>query len=241
MTALSVNLNKIALIRNSREGNWPDLLTFATLALKAGAQGITIHPRPDERHARYSDVVSLKEIVARFPEAELNIEGYPCPRFMETVLEVIPHQVTLVPDDPNQKTSDHGWKIRPSQDLLLSTVGKLRAAGIRVSLFMDPDPEEIALVPEVLADRIELYTGPYAHEFAHFGVKALDSYIPAAQKARSLGLGLNAGHDLNQENLKELLKALSPDEVSIGHALTVEALLYGFEETIRRYLRILQD
>lgn len=242
MTHLSVNLNKMALIRNSRNTNTPDLAHMARRCLQAGAHGITIHPRPDQRHARYSDIAILAEIVAEFPGRELNIEGYPTPEWMEHVLQTRPHQATLVPDDPDQLTSDHGWSVAKHQTLLAEILHALRAVGIRTSLFMDADNlDELALVRDLGADRIELYTEPYAKAFqTHQQDSVLQPYIHAAQVAIDLGLQVNAGHDLNLQNVGLLCNSAKITEVSIGHALTIECFDYGLEGTIGRYLNILE-
>ncbi|KPC52103.1 Pyridoxine 5'-phosphate synthase [Amantichitinum ursilacus] len=239
-TQLSVNLNKIALIRNSRGRDYPSVTHFARLALQHGAAGVTIHPRPDQRHARNADALALAALVQEFPGTELNIEGYPSREFLDVVLQARPAQCTLVPDEPGQLTSDHGWNIAARMDLLKDVVAELNAAGIRVSLFVDPDPAQIALAPQTGAARVELYTEEYA---LHYGQAAsaeiLARYAAAAQCALEQGLGLNAGHDLNLQNLGDFLQAVpGVDEVSIGHALTVEALETGFAEVIRRYVAI---
>lgn len=236
---LSVNLNKIALIRNARGHDYPSVEHFARKALDAGAHGITIHPRPDERHARYDDIARLAQVVAAYPDAELNIEGYPGERFLDEVIAVAPAQCTLVPDAPDQLTSDHGWNIAANRESLTGVVARLHAAGVRVSLFMDPDPEQIALAPQTGTDRIELYTEAYA---AAPDAASLEPYRAAAQLAASLGLGVNAGHDLNLDNLKTFVAGVPQVlEVSIGHALTVEALELGFDATVSRYVEILRQ
>jgi pyridoxine 5-phosphate synthase len=236
---LSVNLNKIALIRNARGRDYPSVEYFARKALDAGAHGITIHPRPDQRHARYADIHALLQVTRAYPGAELNIEGYPDDTFLREVIAAAPAQCTLVPDAPGQITSDHGWNLREHKALLVDVVTRLHAAGIRVSIFMDPDPEQIALAPETGADRIELYTEAYANDP---GARSLEPYRVAARLAASLGLGVNAGHDLNLDNLKLFADGV-PEvaEVSIGHALTVEALELGFDATVSRYVAILRQ
>lgn len=247
-TALSVNLNKIALIRNSRAGNYPDLVAHGQRCLDAGAQGLTVHPRPDQRHIRPNDVFALNELVRRHPGVEFNIEGNPhaeplgdYPGFMELVRESQPHQCTLVPDSNDQLTSDHGFDLRRSADALRPIMAELQSLGIRVSLFMDPDLEQIELAKAINADRVELYTGPYAaaHK-AHSSElhKLLDQYRNAARHARAIGLGVNAGHDLNLDNLEEFLAIAPIDEVSIGHALTVDALELGLDPAVRAYAAI---
>ncbi|SMC24361.1 pyridoxine 5'-phosphate synthase [Andreprevotia lacus DSM 23236] len=240
-TQLSVNLNKIALIRNSRGRDYPSISHFAHLALKAGAAGVTIHPRPDQRHARYSDVAALKEVVAQYPGTELNIEGYPDRAFLDVVLAARPHQCTLVPDEPGQITSDHGWNIARDLDKLKPIVAELKAAGIRVSLFVDPDPMQIVLAPATGCDRIELYTESFAHQHEQDDFTAeFARFAEAAAAASAAGLGINAGHDLNLDNLADFLVIPDILEVSIGHALTVEALHYGYTETVQRYVAILK-
>lgn len=240
MTKLSVNLNKIALLRNSRGHDYPNLIAFAEQALTAGAHGLTIHPRPDQRHATYADVAALKACVAACPGAELNVEGYPDEKFMAVILAQRPHQVTLVPDGPGQITSDHGWNLRETSGLVGERIAKLRQAGIRSSLFLDPDPEQIDLAAAVRPDRIELYTEAYAAAYGTAQEAAvLDRYRRAAAHAQQLGLGVNAGHDLNLDNLGRFLEIPGILEVSIGHALTVEALDQGYATVIGRYLRII--
>ncbi|TJZ75538.1 pyridoxine 5'-phosphate synthase [Chitiniphilus eburneus] len=240
-TQLSVNLNKIALIRNSRGRDYPSVTHFAELALGHGAHGVTIHPRPDQRHARYADVDALKAVVAAHPGRELNIEGYPDARFLDVVLAACPTQCTLVPDEPGQLTSDHGWDILRHGERLAQIVAQLKGAGIRVSLFVDPDPVQIAATPATGADRVELYTESYAHAYAEGRwLEEWERFAVAARVARELGLGLNAGHDLNLDNLGNFLRIPGIDEVSIGHALTVEALEQGFAATIQRYVAIMQ-
>ena len=233
MTRLSVNINKYALLRNSRGGNQPDLIQIAKDCERFGAEGITVHPRQDERHIRYSDVRPVQEIVT----TEFNIEGFPDKRFLEMVLDVQPHQCTLVPDASNQLTSDHGWNTIAEKEFLTETIGKLKEKGIRVSLFMDADEKAVEGAKTVNADRIELYTGPFAEEFENDQEKAIESHIRAAKVANELGLGINAGHDLNLDNLrfyKSHIENLA--EVSIGHAIICDAIYLGLETTIRRYL-----
>jgi pyridoxine 5-phosphate synthase len=240
VTKLSVNVNKFALLRNSRDTDYPNLVQMARRALAARAHGITVHPRPDERHIRYSDVHELSSVLASCPDAEFNIEGNPTPEFLKLVLAVRPDQCTLVPDDPHQLTSDHGWNLEADGERLISVVGDLREAGIRVSLFMDPEIDQIERVPSTRAERIELYTEPYARAF---GTEAEDEvwarFARAAAHARELGLGVNAGHDLNLVNLPRFLTIPSVLEVSIGHAIVVESFDFGFEGTLGRYLEIL--
>ena len=232
MTQLSVNINKVATLRNARGGNTPDVLQFAIDCERFGAQGITVHPRPDERHIRRSDVYAIKKAIG----VEFNIEGYPSADFVRLVCEVHPAQVTLVPDSPEQLTSNHGWDTVHNKMLLQTLIQTFHAEGIRVSLFVDPLPEMVEGAKNVGADRVELYTGPYADLFHKDPTAAIEMYRPAAEKARELGLGLNAGHDLSIPNLGPLVKAFPwIDEVSIGHQLISDALYLGIEETIRQY------
>ncbi|QUX96339.1 pyridoxine 5'-phosphate synthase [Marinomonas sp. CT5] len=237
MTHLSVNLNKIGLLRNSRGRDYPNMIDMAERTLKLGAFGITIHPRPDQRHATYQDAYDLKVLLKRFPGAELNVEGFPDAQFLNVVLEVEPDQCTLVPDDPNQLTSDHGWNIARDQDALRPVIAKLKEKGIRVVLFMDPDPENMALAKEVGADRVELYTEAYANAFGKEGFEdVLYRYQQAAQAALDAGLEVNAGHDLDLNNVQALCEQGRIMEVSIGHALTVEALDLGWNNVVKAYL-----
>lgn len=232
MTQLSVNINKVATLRNARGGNTPDVLQFAIDCERFGAQGITVHPRPDERHIRRSDVYAIKKAIG----VEFNIEGYPSADFVRLVCEVHPAQVTLVPDSPEQLTSNHGWDTVHNKMLLQTLIQTFHAEGIRVSLFVDPLPEMVEGAKKVGADRVELYTGPYADLFHKDPTAAIEMYRPAAERARELGLGLNAGHDLSIPNLGPLVKAFPwIDEVSIGHQLISDALYLGIEETIRQY------
>jgi pyridoxine 5-phosphate synthase len=237
MTRLSVNINKIALLRNSRGGNLPDVLKAAADLERFGAQGITIHPRPDERHIRYRDAMDLKAIIT----TELNIEGYPSPAWMDLVREVKPAQATLVPDAREQLTSDHGWDTREHWDFLYEICNELRDHGIRTSIFVNPDADLVAGAASCEADRVELYTGPYARSFATDPAKAALPYVEAAKEAEQAGLGVNAGHDLNLRNLR-YFKQHIPNlvEVSIGHALISDALYLGLEETVRRYLECIR-
>ncbi|MDR1003729.1 MAG: pyridoxine 5'-phosphate synthase [Prevotellaceae bacterium] len=232
MTRLSVNINKIATLRNARGGNVPDVVKVALDCETFGAEGITVHPRPDERHIRRSDVYNLKPLL----RTEFNIEGYPAPRFMELVTEVKPTQVTLVPDSPDQITSNAGWDTRTHLNFLTETVDRLRAAGIRTSLFVAADRQMIEYAARTGADRVELYTEPYASQYADNPETAVAPFIEAAEKARELGLGVNAGHDLSLLNLAYLHKRIPwIDEVSIGHALICDALYLGLERAIREY------
>lgn len=240
MTHLSVNLNKVALLRNSRGRNFPDVRAFAAQCLQFGAHGITLHPRPDQRHARYSDVTELKTLCTE-RGVELNVEGYPTPEFLDVVLQAQPAQCTLVPDTPGQLTSDHGWDIRREENFLRSTCAVLRARGIRVSLFVDYDSPDIELAKAVGADRVELYTEPYAEHFHSPQATAmLAGFQQAATRAQQAGLGVNAGHDLNLQNLARFVTIPGILEVSIGHALIVECLESGLENVLVRYLAILR-
>jgi pyridoxine 5-phosphate synthase len=238
MTRLSVNINKIATLRNARGGNVPNLLQVAADCEKFGAQGITVHPRPDERHIRYNDVYELKKIVS----TEYNIEGYPSEDFMKMVLEVKPEQVTLVPDPPGVLTSNAGWDTIENEVFLTDVVSKLKAAGIRVSIFMECNEDFIAGAAKIGADRIELYTEDYATGYTKDAENAVAPYAEAAKIANQHGLGVNAGHDLSDENL-EYFAANVPHllEVSIGHALISEALYLGLENTIQLYRRKLEN
>jgi pyridoxine 5-phosphate synthase len=232
MTKLSVNINKIATIRNARGGNVPNVCHVALDCEKFGAEGITVHPRPDERHIRYQDVKDLRPIL----HTEFNIEGYPSPDFIQLVLDVKPHQVTLVPDPPGALTSNAGWDTIKNQAFLKDVVAKFHAGGIRVSIFIDTNPENIEHAALTGTDRVELYTEPYATMYTENREKAIEPFITAAQKAREVGLGLNAGHDLSLENLAYLHQHIPwLDEVSIGHALIADALYFGLEKTIELY------
>jgi pyridoxine 5-phosphate synthase len=238
MTHLSVNINKIALLRNSRGRDFPSVLKFARRCLELGARGITLHPRPDQRHARYSDVEALAPLVAQFG-AELNVEGNPTREFLDVVLRNRPHQCTLVPDDPGQITSDHGWDLRRHESQLRSVIAELKAHGIRVSLFVDHDNPDIALAQAYGADRVELYTEPYARCFGGPETDAvLAAFRQAAERAQAAGLGVNAGHDLNLDNLPRFLTIPGILEVSIGHALVAECIEHGVEHVVRRYVAI---
>jgi len=238
MTRLSVNINKIATLRNSRGGDNPNVLDVAKDCERYGADGITVHPRPDERHIRYADVYALKKIVT----TEFNIEGNPLEAsFVDLVLAVKPEQVTLVPDALGQLTSNHGWDTIQHQALLIKIIRPFREAGIRVSIFVDPVLEMIEAATSTGADRVELYTEPYAANFEKNPVDAVANYRKAAFRAHQLGLGVNAGHDLSLENLAYFKANVTPlDEVSIGHALICDALYYGLENTIQLYKRQLK-
>ena len=238
MTKLSVNINKVATIRNSRGGNIPDLVQVAVDCQKFGANGITIHPRPDERHITYADVFDLQPKVT----TEFNIEGNPTPKFISLIERIRPNQVTLVPDADNVLTSDAGWNTVMHKDFLTEVVSEFKAIGVRTSIFVDPDIDMIDMVSEIGADRIELYTGPYAENFKKNREVAVGSYIIAAKHAKKLGLGVNAGHDLNLDNLNYLYKCIPwLKEVSIGHSLISDALYYGLEKTIKAYKKCLID
>lgn len=238
MTKLSININKVATIRNARGGNTPDVVKFALDCERLGAQGITVHPRPDERHIRYADVYDLKPVLTE----EFNIEGNPVPRFIELVNEVRPAQVTLVPDAEDAITSNAGWDTIKHADYLRQIVADFKSHGIRVSLFVDPIPEMVRMAAEIGADRVELYTEAFASHYAENPAKAIEPYVKAAEVARECGLGLNAGHDLSLENLAYFHQQIPwVDEVSIGHALISDALYLGIGETIRQYLECLKD
>ena len=238
MTRLSVNLNKIALLRNARTLGIPSVTRAATIALDAGCHGITVHPRPDARHIRIDDVRELAALLKSRPAAEFNIEGNPFEGLVAIAREVMPQQCTLVPDEPGAVTSDHGWDIDRDGARLRPLVAELKAAGIRVSLFMDPVPAAMAAVRDLGADRIELYTEPYARAFGSAGERAeVEKYAAAARAAQQAGLGINAGHDLNQQNLPRFLSGVPGVlEVSIGHALVADALEAGLAATVRGYL-----
>ncbi|MDR0700574.1 MAG: pyridoxine 5'-phosphate synthase [Tannerella sp.] len=232
MTKLSVNINKVATIRNSRGGNIPDIAKVAQDCERFGAQGITVHPRPDERHIRYSDVYEIKPLI----KVELNIEGYPNQRFIELVTDIKPTQVTLVPDDPDALTSNRGWDVETHFDKLTEIAELFRSKGIRTSIFVETDLKNIACAAKTGADRIELYTGPYAENYAKGREDAIVPFIEAANMAKELGLKINAGHDLNLLNLGYFVSQIPLiDEVSIGHALISDALYHGLEKTISMY------
>jgi pyridoxine 5-phosphate synthase len=249
MTNLSVNLNAVAYVRNRRNLPWPSVTDIARLCLGAGADGITVHPRPDERHIRKTDVFELLDLLRdEWPDRELNIEGYPDEAFLKLCELVKPDQVTLVPDDPEQSTSDHGWDIAGHDTMLAEIIERLQNGAMRVSLFVNPDPAVPAMAADVGADRIELFTGPYGdpHGDAAAYLARLKATANVARKAGlraargGAGLGVNAGHDLTLDNLPALVEAIPDlDECSIGHALTADALKYGFPDAVRRYLRAL--
>lgn len=237
MTKLSVNVNKIALIRNARGGNIPNLAKIVSDCERFGAEGITVHPRPDERHIRYQDVLNLRPQIT----TEFNIEGYPSPKFMELVLSVKPHQVTLVPDAPDALTSNAGWDTLTHADFLRDIIDALHEAGIRSSVFVGTDLKLIEQAAKLGSDRVELYTGPYAEDFAKDPEAAVLPFVKAAETARKSGLSINAGHDLSLENLKHFHQAIPyVEEVSIGHALVSDALYLGLEKTIAAYKECLK-
>lgn len=237
MTNLSVNINKIATLRNARGGNNPNVLNVARDVELFGAQGVTVHPRPDERHIRYQDVRDLKPQIT----TEFNIEGNPIDSFTELVLEVIPTQVTLVPDSHDQLTSNHGWNTIENRSFLTDICKTFKDAGIRTSIFVDADPRMVEGAKVCGADRVELYTEPYASGYAQNRETAIAPFVTAAEEARRVGLGLNAGHDLSLENLQYYHQMIPwTDEVSIGHALICDALYLGLQETIKRYLQALR-
>jgi pyridoxine 5-phosphate synthase len=234
MVRLSVNINKIATLRNARGGNVPDVLKVAVDCERFGAEGITVHPRPDERHIRFQDARDLKSIVT----TEFNIEGNPTPEFINLVLEIVPAQVTLVPDNPGQLTSDHGWDTIKHKEQLKEIVAEFHRAGIRTSIFLDPDLALVRHAAETGTDRIELYTESYASQYSRNREEAIRPFVAAATEAGKLGLGLNAGHDLSLENLAYFAQQIPGlMEVSIGHALICDALYYGLENTIQLYRR----
>ena len=233
MTRLSVNINKIATIRNARGGNMPDVQKAALDCERFGAEGITVHPRPDERHIRYSDVREIRPLIT----TEFNIEGNPIPSFTDLVLEVVPDQVTLVPDAHDAITSNAGWNTRAHRGFLTDICARFKEAGIRTSIFVDPDPAMVEGAALCGADRVELYTAAYAEQYAGGREAAIAPYLEAAQAARACGLGLNAGHDLNLDNLAWFVQTIPwTDEVSIGHAIICDALYLGLEQTIQAYL-----
>ena len=233
MTRLSVNINKIATIRNARGGNMPAVQKAAVDCEKFGAEGITVHPRPDERHIRYSDVRTIRPLVT----TEFNIEGNPIPSFVDLVLEVVPDQVTLVPDAHDAITSNQGWDTIANRDFLRDTCKKFKEKGIRVSIFIDPDPRMAEGARECGCDRVELYTADYAEKYPAGPEQAIKPYLETALKVKELGLGLNAGHDLSLQNLGYFIKTIPwTDEVSIGHAIICDALYMGLEATIKAYL-----
>ena len=232
MTKISVNINKIATVRNARGGNMPDLLQVAKDCEAFGADGITVHPRPDESHIRRDDVPALRAVL----NTEFNIEGYPSKEFIDLVLRVKPHQVTLVPDKPDQLTSNHGWDTVAEQDFLRDVLNDFRAAGIRTSIFIDADERMAEFAAKAGTDRVELYTGPYAELYPKNPQEAIAPFVKTAKRVRSLGIGLNAGHDLSLKNLAYFIENIPcVDEVSIGHALICDALYMGLKDTIAAY------
>lgn len=238
MTRLSVNINKVATLRNARGENIPDVQKFAQDCEHLGAQGITVHPRPDERHITRRDVELLKPIV----RTELNIEGYPDKRFIEIVTETLPAQVTLVPDSPTQLTSNAGWDVVANKEFLKKVTEKFQDLGIRVSIFIDADPLQVETAAKIGADRVELYTKPYADNYDICREEAVKPFVAASARAAELNIGVNAGHDLNRKNLEYFAKELPKlDEVSIGHAIVSDALYLGIGETIRQYLACLNN
>ena len=237
MTRLSLNINKFATLRNARGGNLPNLIDVALDCERFGAEGITVHPRPDERHITYRDVYDLNNKLT----TEFNIEGYPSKQFLKTIFEVSPDQCTLVPDSPDVLTSDQGWDTIKHKTFLKDVISELKTKGVRVSLFMENDLKKIDCAKEVNADRIELYTGPYAHNFNKGKESSIEAFVNAAEHARKIGLDINAGHDLNLINLPYLIERIPfIKEVSIGHALICDAIYYGLENTIQMYLRSLK-
>jgi len=241
---LSVNVNAIAFLRNRRHVPWPSVEGLGRIALQAGAYGLTVHPRPDERHIRRSDVGILRDMIRKdFPGREYNIEGNPDPQFIKLVTAAKPNQVTLVPDDIGQATSDHGWDIAAHKSFLTDVTGRLKAAGMRVSIFVDPEPELAHLAKEVGADRIEIYTGPYGGALEPLAMeREFRKVVATGKAAEKAGVALNAGHDLTRENLPRLVAALpNLREVSIGHAITADALVFGMAETVRLFRQACGD
>lgn len=243
---LSVNLNAVALLRNRRDLPWPSVTGLGRIALAAGAHGLTVHPRPDQRHTRFSDLPDIRALIDdEFPQAEFNIEGYPTDDFLALVEVAEPEQITLVPDDPEQPTSDHGWDFVAHRDMLRANVARLKKTGARISLFCDPDAseEQLEAAKATGADRVELYTGPYGacHDDSTKAARELERLGKTAGMARAMGLGVNAGHDLTVANLPALARAIPMlAEVSIGHGLAADALEHGMAGTVRRYLKALQ-
>lgn len=244
MTKLSVNVNKVATLRNTRELGIPSVLHAAKLCLDAGAQGITVHPRPDQRHIRPADVHDLAALLKEYPQAEFNVEGNPLIEYMHFIEAVRPTQCTLVPDEREAFTSNHGWRLREIgvMDRLRPLVARLKQLGCRVSLFMDPEPDDLELARQLGADRIEMYTEPYAKGYSNGDARAVDPYAATSRRAEELGLGVNAGHDLNLDNLPHLLRHCPQiAEVSIGHALIGDALEFGLPQTVKKYLAACQS
>lgn len=241
MTVLSVNLNKIALLRNSRGRDYPSVVDYAQRFIALGVQGITIHPRPDERHIRYQDARDLAALLKDSP-VELNIEGYPCAEFMVLIAETRPDQCTLVPDGEDQLTSDHGWNFHTQGDQVSKAIAELKVLGVRSSVFLDPDPEQAKLAAQASADRIELYTEHYASRYNQADQdKVLATYLETTITAQNAGLGVNAGHDLDLANLQQFLQIPGILEVSIGHALTIECIDSGMKAVVKQYLEICQQ
>ena len=241
---LSVNVNAIAYLRNRRNVPWPSVEGLGRLALQAGAIGLTVHPRPDERHIRHADVSVLRDLIRNeFKGREYNIEGYPDERFLKLCEENQPDQVTLVPDLPGQGTSDHGWDIAKHEALLRTTIARLKAGAMRVAIFVDPDPIQPRLAKAVGADRIEIFTGPYGGTFDSSEVKReFEKVVATGKAAAAVGLDLNAGHDLTRDNLPALVKALpNLKEVSIGHAVVADSLIYGIEKTVHMFRHAIGD
>lgn len=238
-TKISVNLNAIAQLRNRRDLPWPNVVGMGRIALEAGAAGLTVHPRPDQRHTRFTDVDDLRQLItAEFPDREFNVEGYPTEDFLRLVEQHKPEQVTLVPDNPEQSTSDHGWDFKNNHNMLAPIVARLKHSGMRVSLFCDPDVNQIEWASETKCDRIELYTGPYGatHNNAEACELELEKLGLAADAALAAGFAINAGHDLTVENIPKLVGRI-PDlaEISVGHAITADALLHGFAVSVGRF------
>lgn len=241
MTSLSVNLNKLALLRNSRGRNYPDLLHFAERFIELGVQGITIHPRPDERHIRRQDAYDLASFLQKHPKVELNIEGFPSEHFLQLIKDTQPHQCTLVPDADSQLTSDHGWDFHQHRSYLTDIIARIKLDSVRVAVFLDPDIEQVELAALAGTDRIELYTEAFAKAFVTVEkTLVFRRYRAATLRAQELAIGVNAGHDLSLQNLKIFLEIPGIKEVSIGHALTVECIEQGMETVIKQYLAICQ-
>lgn len=241
MTALSVNVNKFALIRNARGANIPDLIDISKKCLDYGADGITVHPRPDERHAKFSDLMPLKNLLSKYDNKEFNIEGYPSNNFVNKVLEIKPDQVTLVPDPPGALTSSFGWNCNENKDFLKEVISKFRTSNIRVSIFVNPSIETLDNLEEIKTDRVELYTYDFAHYFDDNKTKSIEPYVEVVNYLNKEfpTIELNAGHDLNLKNLEFFLdKIVSIKEVSIGHALICDTFEFGLKETIKKYLSL---
>ena len=244
MTSLSVNVNKFALVRNARGANIPDLIDISKKCLDYGADGITVHPRPDERHAKFSDLMPLKNLLSKYDNKEFNIEGYPSNNFVSKVLEVKPDQVTLVPDPPGALTSSFGWNCNENKDFLKEVISKFRASNIRVSIFVNPSIETLDNLEEIKTDRVELYTYDFAHYFDNNKTKSIEPYVEVVNYLNKEfpTIELNAGHDLNLKNLEFFLdKIVSIKEVSIGHALICDTFEFGLKETIKKYLSLIKS